>query len=323
VANYQNGSIIQVDLDGNPESYISGQGHCLGMCIVDDTLYVSCNYWLRGFCLTTLDTVMNITYPLNGHFDGMTSDGNGNLFVVDTGGRLIKVNLVTQEPSVYMDLNMPGWPQDCIYDQQNNRIIVVTWATSGPIKAIDLADSSMYEVVQYSIGQWDGITIDDEGNFYLSSHVNLGCIYKYDNSFSDDPELISRGHAEPAGLGYNNRHDILAVPNYGGNTVDFIEIATAIDELDYNLPETIDVLSNYPNPFNAATIIKYKLTKASKINLGIYNILGQRIESLYSGVRQAGTHSATWNATGYASGIYLCAIETSENKSILRMLLMK
>lgn len=323
VANYYNGSIVQVDLDGNPQAFISGQGHCLGMCIVDDILYVSCNYYLRGFDLATLDTVMNITCSLDGHFDGMTVDGAGNLYVIDTGGSLLKVDLDTQVISVFMHLNLPGWPQDCVYDEQNDRIIVVTWATNAPIRAVDLADSSMYDVLQYSIGQWDGITIDEEGNFYLASHANLGCIFRYDNVFANDPDLISQGHAEPAGLCYNNRHDVLAVPNFGGNSVDFIEITTAVDDANNILPADACILGNYPNPFNNSTTIEFSLAKAEEVQLNIFDILGRRVETIYSGFRESGTHKLVWNAKSLASGFYLCELKTSQEKNYLRMMFMK
>lgn len=54
---------------------------------------------------------------------------------------------------------------------------------------------------------------------------------------------------------------------------------------------------NYPNPFNPATTIRYRLPEAAKVQLHIYNSLGQRIKTLVNQNVPAGTFSAVWNGT--------------------------
>ena len=323
IANYRSGTIIETDLDGNPVDSITSQGHCLGMCIADDVLYVSCNTLLRGFRLADFEMVMNLNIPLYGHLDGITTDGNGFIYVVDTGGLLLKVDLATQQASPYMSLELPGNPQDCVYDSFNNRIIVATYAPNPPIRAIDLNDSSYYDPMLYSIGYWDGVTIDDSGNFYLSSHMNTGSIYKYNNDFSDEPEVVSQGHNQPAGLTYNNRDDVLVVPNYGSNTVSFIQIETAINDNSRILPDNYNLPLAYPNPFNSSTMISYSLLNAGDVELCFYDILGRKIGTIFKGYQMAGNHSVNWNAGQYSSGIYFCKIASEFNTDIVKMTFIK
>ncbi len=322
VANCSSGKIQVLDMNYNPIDSITGQGACLGMCIVDNVLYVSCSSNVRGFDLDTFERVMNVSCMLAGHFDGQTSAGDGYLYVIDTGGWLIRIDLDEGEAERYMPLNMSGYPQDCVYDFINNRIVVVTWGPSSEIKAVDLADSSISTILPVSVGYWDGITIDDEGSFYLASHTNLGCIFKYDNLFANEPELISRGHDEPAGLGINNRDDILAVPNFGGNSVDFIPLATSIDDKDV-LPDDIYLAFNYPNPFNGSTTIRYGLKTDSHVTIELYDILGRKLRELYEGRRSAGEYLLTWNADGYATGVYYCNIRFDDTNHYLRMTYIK
>jgi hypothetical protein len=323
IANYYGGSIIETDLDGNPVGSITGQGHCLGMCIVDTVLYVSCNTSLRGFRLTDFEMVMNITFPLYGHLDGIATDGSGYIYVVDTGGLLLKVNLTSQEALPYMYLQLPGNPQDCVYDPLNNRIVVVTYATNPPIRAIDLNDSSHYDPAPCSFGYWDGITIDDSGNFYLSSHTNGGSIYKFNNDFSGDPDLVSQGHDQPAGLTYNNRDDVLVVPNFGSNTVSFIQIETAISDNSCDLPDNYNLSLAYPNPFNSSTTISYSLLNAGDVELCVYDIIGCKVGTIFKGFQAAGNHSVNWNAGQYCSGIYYCTIASGFNTDVVKMTFLK
>jgi hypothetical protein len=89
------------------------------------------------------------------------------------------------------------------------------------------------------------------------------------------------------------------------------------------LPAQTEILSNYPNPFNTGTTIEYGLSNEVDIDLSIYNILGRKIQTLFLGWRQAGTHSIKWDAADYSSGIYFCKL-TADNQSFTkRMVLLK
>jgi hypothetical protein len=65
---------------------------------------------------------------------------------------------------------------------------------------------------------------------------------------------------------------------------------------------------NFPNPFNPSTVIKYSLPVDSDVSLKIYDMLGREIEVLVNGREFAGTHSATFNASPYSSGVYFYRI---------------
>jgi hypothetical protein len=70
-------------------------------------------------------------------------------------------------------------------------------------------------------------------------------------------------------------------------------------------PGAIHLSQNYPNPFNPTTIISYQVSAVSRVSLKIYDMLGAEVATLVDETKSPGTHEATWNATGLASGVYL------------------
>ncbi|MBD3169379.1 MAG: DNRLRE domain-containing protein [candidate division Zixibacteria bacterium] len=90
-----------------------------------------------------------------------------------------------------------------------------------------------------------------------------------------------------------------------------------------SLPARFALDKNYPNPFNAATNIAFSLDRAGKVDLDVYNILGQRVESLVDGFMEAGEHDITWNASEYASGVYFYRLSNGEKTVTKRMSLLK
>lgn len=75
------------------------------------------------------------------------------------------------------------------------------------------------------------------------------------------------------------------------------------------VPERFELRQNWPNPFNPATVIQYDLPVRSHVILTVYDILGRTVATLANEVKEAGGHSAVFNAAGIASGMYLYRIE--------------
>jgi hypothetical protein len=94
------------------------------------------------------------------------------------------------------------------------------------------------------------------------------------------------------------------------------------------LPKKFLLKHNYPNPFNAMTIIEYELPRTSAVKVEIFNILGQKVKTLANENQQPGYHRLRWNATNdngieVASGIYFYRIQTEHYTEARKMLLLK
>jgi hypothetical protein len=79
-------------------------------------------------------------------------------------------------------------------------------------------------------------------------------------------------------------------------------------------PDKFEVYQNFPNPFNPTTAISYQLSAVSRVNLKIYNLLGQEVASLVDGDRLPGYHQELWDATRCASGVYIYQLIATDDK---------
>ncbi len=86
--------------------------------------------------------------------------------------------------------------------------------------------------------------------------------------------------------------------------------------------------SNYPNPFNPTTCIKYTIKERAKTTLKVYNIKGRLVNTLVNDMKDAGKHEVIWNGIDHnnkhvASGVYFYRLQSSNDCLTKKMILMK
>jgi len=94
-------------------------------------------------------------------------------------------------------------------------------------------------------------------------------------------------------------------------------------ETDDVLAKDIQLLGNYPNPFNPSTQIRFSLNASHVIRLTVHDVLGREIAVLIDGVMPAGTHSATFDAGMRASGVYLVRLTSGSHVLTQTMMLVR
>ena len=80
---------------------------------------------------------------------------------------------------------------------------------------------------------------------------------------------------------------------------------------------------SYPNPFNPATQIRYHIPRASKVEIAVYNMLGQKISVLVNRKQTAGEHEVVWKPQGLASGPYLIRLQSGNQQAVRKVVYMK
>jgi M6 family metalloprotease-like protein len=88
-------------------------------------------------------------------------------------------------------------------------------------------------------------------------------------------------------------------------------------------PTTFSLDQNYPNPFNPSTTLRFALPQSSHVTLSVYNIIGQKVETLIDGVKEAGNHSVSFDASRLSSGVYFYAIDAGSFHATKKMVLMR
>ncbi len=91
--------------------------------------------------------------------------------------------------------------------------------------------------------------------------------------------------------------------------------------------QTFSLDQNYPNPFNPGTVIPYTLSEPSHVELTIYSILGQKVQTLVSDYQSPGDHQVYWkgcdrNGYGVAAGVYLYTLSAGGSFQAKKMLLL-
>jgi hypothetical protein len=87
-------------------------------------------------------------------------------------------------------------------------------------------------------------------------------------------------------------------------------------------------VSNYPNPFNPRTTVKYTVPSRGHVNVFLYDLRGALVKTLINGVRPAGTYMMEWDggtdtAGIAASGIYFARIKHNGVTRTKKMVLLK
>jgi len=88
-------------------------------------------------------------------------------------------------------------------------------------------------------------------------------------------------------------------------------------------PTSFRLDQNFPNPFNPTTAIGYRLSAVSKVDLSIYNVLGQKVAALVSEKQKAGYHQVEWDASRFASGVYFYILRAGEYRDVKKMVLLR
>jgi DNA/RNA endonuclease YhcR with UshA esterase domain len=104
---------------------------------------------------------------------------------------------------------------------------------------------------------------------------------------------------------------------------DFGTITSVLYEDPTAVVRSYELLQNYPNPFNPATTIRYTVPVGGRVELKVFNTLGQVVETLVDQEQKAGAYVVTFDASRLATGMYLYALRSGDFRMVKKMLLVK
>ncbi len=109
--------------------------------------------------------------------------------------------------------------------------------------------------------------------------------------------------------------------------IDLVNVI-GVDPVTPAAPVVFALEQNFPNPFNPVTTITFSLPEKGEVDMGVYDVSGRLVKTLYQGVMDQGKHKATWDGRNNAgravsSGVYFCKLFTKDNVAETKMVILK
>ena len=156
-----------------------------------------------------------------------------------------------------------------VIDSANDIAYVVDFSNNADIISIDIntgIDDVVVDDSDYNI--CDGIDMDSEGNFYISTW-SPARIIKYNSDFSESEVVVSSGLSSPADISYAMEIDTLAVANSGSTQVTFHSFANTENTSELiQIEESIKLLGN---------TIEFNLPTGGEFILKAYSLEGRLV----------------------------------------------
>ena len=305
ISNNGSGEILESAANGTLSVFASGIGsgpH--GMEIIGDSLYVCDGSNLRLYLVSTGALLSNTNLGAT-FLNGITHDPFGNLFITDFSGKKIyRFTMATGQFNVFVS-GLTKSPNGIIYDNVNQRLVFVNWGSNAPIMAVNLADSTTSTLYATTLGNCDGIGMNCQGEFFVSSW-SPNRISKFPNDFSSAPvNMNASGLSSPADIYFAQSTDSLGVPNSGNNSVTYYHYASCLNVGVDNMQAG----SELTRIFQSGDQLHIELSVYDPTNvLEIFDLNGRLLQRFSAG------QAIVWKPEN--SGVYIISLQTSNGISV-------
>jgi len=253
-------------------------------------------------------------------------ESSGQIWRIDTDGT---VTLLESNMSTTNGIEV-GTDDATLYVNEYN---------SGNVLAYDLSPEgeiiNKRVLINFPDFGMDGMRCDVDGNLYIT-RIGKGTIAKVspEGEVLLEVELTGTDPTNIAFGGTDGRTCYVTMSGVGNIETFRVEQPGRSWQLYENrrqeyISEQTDKMNsfilsnNFPNPFNASTVIEYTLLNDSRVELTIHNMTGQKIAVIKEGIERAGKHSARWDAGNVASGVYYYKLNVGGLTEIRKMLLLR
>jgi len=210
----------------------------------------------------------------------------------------------------------------------------ITWPEISPTMA-SLSDSIGGYYYSYSSSNSD---IDERIITRIDS--NGATVWAQDSVVFYRRNEIHAGYGTPQIIS-DGRHGVITIWNEIDSTSNVMSVIGQLINADGELGRVISgtenetgsitnfsTVLNYPNPFNGTTKIIYSVPKLSHVQLIVYNIRGQKVQTLVEKLQTPGEYATEWNGKTTngkeaSNGIYFCALTVGVHHTSTKLLLIK
>lgn len=204
----------------------------------------------------------------------------------------------------------PASPVTILTSPTDTSRVTFTWTSTGTLPGINYKWK-----IRKSSGQYTSFVSDANGSApsFTVRKSRLDSLAK-DFGLSGDSVLCAW-----AGAGYLNTDSVTS----NVNILIIRSITVGINNISSVIPTEHKLYTNYPNPFNPVTKIKFEIPKDEFVKITVYNLSGKVVSELVSEKLKAGVYETDFNGANLASGTYFCKIETGSYVETKKMILVK
>ena len=221
-----------------------------------------------------------------------------NVWINDNGDYIGDHNFEegAEMPWVCFDYNVAPWMYSICFDSNMFSVFpcydlgAVSFGLMGP-------DGTGIEHFAYA-GETAGAK-------YCTEMVNYGSAY--DGMYSDNTSAAAGEDAENVYyVGYDSIKGV-------------ITSAVVVEEV----PAGFSVAQNSPNPFNPTTTINFTIAEAGNVTIDVFNVAGQKVDTVANEFISSGNHSVVWDASGFSAGVYFYTVKSGDFTKTMKMTLLK
>ncbi len=316
ISNKLSGQILALNSSNELSVFIDAQlTEPRGMIIINDSLYVADLGNLVCFDLNTGNP--NYTYTVEGatKIVDIANDSDNYIFMTDITQRKIFVYNISDKSILSYALQQIEKPECIIY--YDNKLYMTNYWEEAQIIVFDLtswSEETRYDFSNYKY--FDGITKDNDGNLYIACwgdmmvSEGIGKILKCSMNDINNLTEFRSGFSAPSDIYFNSVKNELAIPNYTGNSVDFIPLVENV--YDNQNENSLFIIEQ--NRLNNSIKIRFKKNLTSNENLYLYNIFGQLLIKDQLSLNQ---NEYNLNLNGLNQGIYFIKIGNNSGKILI------
>lgn len=183
--------------------------------------------------------------------------------------------------------------------------VTLNWETVTEVENYGFEIERQVGSKQSTVGNWDMIG-------FVEGHGNSNSPKEY--SFED-----TLTHTLNLSLTPTLYYRLKQIDNDGS-----FSYSNVVEVIAGEIPDGFVLEQNYPNPFNPSTTIKFAIAETQEAELIIYDVLGTKLEKLFSGNAEGGKlYEIEFNAADYPSGIYFYSLRTQSNQTTKKMILLR
>jgi len=278
--------------------------------------------------LAVVDFILEVDIPSEDEFRNVDVNMDDAINIADV---IMMVDIIFGGTGRMMDFDASEIAFiDLITDFENSRLNFDV-EYNGPIRGIEFElkyDPSLVNVMSPSLSNFqDNVTVSyieiEPGILkVLAANLQGGRIEAAEKTFMNIQVEFLGSERDIANVSLNKI-------NLAGGDGALINYVSRKNSSEVKvIPGEFALHQNFPNPFNPSTEIRFDLPAEGKVELAIYNLMGQNIRTLYTDNMTPGYHAIIWNGTNdmgsqVATGMYFYSIQTSEFHATKKMLFLK